>query len=99
MGMNFATFNQDYSHMAVGKVFRHSCLYDAVNTHSGTSTGFRIYYTEPFQKCHETQDGDIALVEMLFSTSLVALVRSPRCLVITNTKACLKSSAVLDTVN
>lgn len=69
MSMNFVTFNQDHSHLAVG-----------------TSRGFRIYTTEPFSKCYETKQGDIALLEMLFSTSLVALILSPRRLRITNTK-------------
>ncbi|KAI9873546.1 MAG: autophagy protein [Pleopsidium flavum] len=69
MAMNFVTFNQDYSHLAVG-----------------TSKGFRIYITDPFSKCFETKEGDIAILEMLFSTSLVALILSPRRLQITNTK-------------
>ncbi|MCJ1360305.1 MAG: autophagy protein [Icmadophila ericetorum] len=69
MSMNFVTFNQDYSHLAVG-----------------TSRGFRIYTTDPFSKCYETTEGDIAMLEMLFSTSLVALILSPRRLQITNTK-------------
>ncbi|KAH0558417.1 autophagy protein [Trichoglossum hirsutum] len=67
--MNYITFNQDYSCLAVG-----------------TSRGFRIYYTDPFGKCYESREGDIAIIEMLFSTSLVALVLSPRRLQITNTK-------------
>ncbi|KAL9602523.1 MAG: hypothetical protein Q9219_001818 [cf. Caloplaca sp. 3 TL-2023] len=67
--MNFVTFNQDHSHLAIG-----------------TTRGFRIYTTEPFSKCFETKQGDIALLEMLFSTSLVALILSPRRLQITNTK-------------
>ncbi|KAL8853250.1 MAG: hypothetical protein Q9221_001861 [Calogaya cf. arnoldii] len=67
--MNFVTFNQDYSHLAIG-----------------TTRGFRIYTTDPFSKCFETKHGDIALLEMLFSTSLVALILSPRRLQITNTK-------------
>lgn len=53
---------------------------------SGTTRGFRIYTTDPFSKCFETKQGDIALLEMLFSTSLVALILSPRRLQITNTK-------------
>ncbi|CAF9917854.1 autophagy protein [Imshaugia aleurites] len=69
MSMNFVTFNQDFSHLAVG-----------------TSRGYRIYITDPFEKCFETKLGDIALLEMLFSTSLVALIPSPRRLQITNTK-------------
>ncbi|KAI9886143.1 MAG: autophagy protein [Watsoniomyces obsoletus] len=67
--MNFITFNQDYSCLAVG-----------------TSRGFRIYYTDPLTRCFESSEGNIALLEMLFSTSLVALVLSPRRLQIKNTK-------------
>ena len=67
--MNFVTFNQDYSHLAVG-----------------TSHGFRIFTTDPFAKCYESKDGNIAIMEMLFSTSLVALILEPRRLQIKNTK-------------
>ncbi|KAH8792123.1 WD40-repeat-containing domain protein [Hyaloscypha finlandica] len=67
--MNFVTFNQDYSCLAVG-----------------TSRGFRIYHTDPFAKIFSSDDGNVALIEMLFSTSLVALILSPRHLVIQNTK-------------
>ncbi|RDW62939.1 phosphoinositide binding protein ATG18 [Aspergillus mulundensis] len=67
--MNFVTFNQDYSYLAVA-----------------TSKGFRIFTTDPFAKSYETKDGNIAIIEMLFSTSLVALILSPRRLQITNTK-------------
>ncbi|KAI9724160.1 MAG: autophagy protein [Chrysothrix sp. TS-e1954] len=52
----------------------------------GTANGFRLYNTDPFTQCYETHEGDVSLLEMLFSTSLVALVFSPRRLVITNTK-------------
>ncbi|KAL4931539.1 phosphoinositide binding protein ATG18 [Aspergillus undulatus] len=69
MAMNFVTFNQDYSYLAVA-----------------TSKGFRIFTTDPFAKSYETKDGNIAIIEMLFSTSLVALILSPRRLQITNTK-------------
>ncbi|KIX04408.1 uncharacterized protein Z518_05276 [Rhinocladiella mackenziei CBS 650.93] len=70
MAMNFVTFNQDYSHLAVG-----------------TSRGFRIFTTDPFEKCFESRDaGNIAILEMLFSSSLVALILSPRRLQIKNTK-------------
>ncbi|KUJ23105.1 autophagy-related protein 18 [Mollisia scopiformis] len=69
MAMNFVTFNQDYSCLAVG-----------------TSRGFRIYHTDPFSKIFSSDDGNVALIEMLFSTSLVALILSPRHLVIQNTK-------------
>ncbi|KAH8684906.1 protein-vacuolar targeting protein Atg18 [Tricladium varicosporioides] len=69
MAMNFVTFNQDYSCLAVG-----------------TSKGFRIYHTDPFSKIFSSDDGNVAIIEMLFSTSLVALILSPRHLVIQNTK-------------
>lgn len=75
--MNFVTFNQD-----------HSCL--AVGTHSG----YRIYNCDPFGKVYENKEGDVSIVEMLFSTSLVALIFSPRRLVITNTKVRLEVSSV-----
>jgi autophagy-related protein 18 len=52
----------------------------------GTSRGFRIYHTDPFAKIFSSDDGNVALIEMLFSTSLVALILSPRHLVIQNTK-------------
>ena len=55
----------------------------------GTSKGFRIYTTDPFSKSYETREGNIAILEMLFSTSLVALILSPRRLQITNTKVIL----------
>ncbi|KAH8175305.1 autophagy-related protein 18 [Sarocladium implicatum] len=67
--LNFITFNQDHSCLAVG-----------------TSKGFRIYHTEPFNRIFSSDDGNIAIIEMLFSTSLVALILSPRHLVIQNTK-------------
>ncbi|MCJ1414066.1 autophagy protein [Xylographa parallela] len=69
MSMNFVTFNQDHSHLAVA-----------------TSRGYRIYTTDPFSKVSESKDGDIAILEMLFSTSLVALVLSPRKLRMLHTK-------------
>jgi len=59
----------------------HSCLAVA------TTKGFRIYHTDPFNKIFNSDEGNVTIIEMLFSTSLVALVRSPRHLVIQNTKA------------
>lgn len=53
---------------------------------TGTSKGFRIYHTDPFSKIFTSDDGNVSIVEMLFSTSLVALVLSPRHLIIQNTK-------------
>ncbi|KAI5806733.1 WD40-repeat-containing domain protein [Peziza echinospora] len=67
--MNFVTFNQDYSCLALG-----------------TRNGYRIYNCDPFGKCFEHKEGDIAIIEMLFSTSLIAIILSPRRLQITNTK-------------
>ena len=51
-----------------------------------TSKGFHIFTTEPFAKSYEAKEGNIAVIEMLFSTSLVALILSPRRLQIQNTK-------------
>jgi len=67
--LNFITFNQDHSCLAVG-----------------TSKGFRIYHTDPFTKIFNSDEGNVSIVEMLFSTSLVALIQSPRHLLIQNTK-------------
>lgn len=56
-------------------------------TDAGTSRGFRVFTTEPFSKLHDNRDaGYITLLEMLFSTSLVAIVNSPRRLQINHTK-------------
>ncbi|ODQ73077.1 hypothetical protein LIPSTDRAFT_71408 [Lipomyces starkeyi NRRL Y-11557] len=59
----------------------------------GTKHGYKIYNCDPFGQCFFKADGGIAIVEMLFCTSLVALVGigdqpslSPRRLHITNTK-------------
>lgn len=51
-----------------------------------TTRGFRTFTTEPFSKSNESRDGNISMIEMLFSTSIVALVPSPRRLHIRNTK-------------
>ncbi|KAK0634911.1 WD40-repeat-containing domain protein [Bombardia bombarda] len=67
--LNFITFNQDHSCLAVG-----------------TSKGFRIYHTDPFSKIFNSNEGNVSIIEMLFSTSLVALILSPRHLIIQNTK-------------
>ena len=67
--LNFVTFNQDHSCLAVG-----------------SSRGFRIYHTDPFSKIFNSDEGNVTIIEMLFSTSLVAIVRSPRHLVVQNTK-------------
>jgi autophagy-related protein 18 len=58
-----------------------------VLTVEGTTKGFRLYTTEPFSKYYENEEGDVSLMEMLFSTSLVAVILAPRLLRILNTKA------------
>jgi len=59
----------------------------------GTTDGFKIFSCEPFVSCFNQSDGGTGIVEMLFCTSLVAVVgagdqpsRSPRRLQIINTK-------------
>ncbi|KAF9178314.1 autophagy protein [Haplosporangium sp. Z 767] len=59
----------------------------------GTKHGFKIYNCDPFGKCYSKADSSIGIVEMLFCTSLVAIVgagdqpvSSPRRLQIINTK-------------
>ncbi|KAF9320057.1 autophagy protein, partial [Linnemannia elongata] len=59
----------------------------------GTKRGFNIYNCDPFGKCYSKTDSSIGIVEMLFCTSLVAIVgagdqpaSSPRRLQIINTK-------------
>ncbi|KAF2152542.1 WD40 repeat-like protein [Myriangium duriaei CBS 260.36] len=75
MSINYITFNQDHTFLAVA-----------------TTDGFRIYSTDPFSLVFQTPlaengaAGDISVLEMLFSTSLVAMILSPRLLRIINTK-------------
>ncbi|KAG0684266.1 autophagy protein [Pichia californica] len=59
----------------------------------GYENGFRVYNCEPFTQCYEHLDGSIGIVEMLFCSSLLAIVGtgeqaslSPRRLKIINTK-------------
>ncbi|KAG7719830.1 hypothetical protein KL949_001409 [Ogataea haglerorum] len=59
----------------------------------GYSNGYKIYNCEPFGQCYSKSDGSIGIVEMLFSSSLLAIVGmgeqhslSPRRLKIINTK-------------
>ena len=59
----------------------------------GTRMGYKIYTCEPFSKVYGKKSGGIGIAEMLFCTSLVALVGagehplySPRRLQIVNTK-------------
>lgn len=85
--LNFVTFNQDHSCLAVGEFGASLYVVSSPDQYSpGTSKGFRIYHTDPFAKIFSSDDGNIAIIEMLFSTSLVALILSPRHLVIQNTK-------------
>jgi hypothetical protein len=95
MALNFVTFNQDNTVLGVGKPEYGTGIEETLSlTHSlGTSKGFRLYTTEPFSKSYENEEGDVAIMEMLFSTSLVALILSPRLLRILNTKVGGISSA------
>lgn len=59
----------------------------------GYENGVRIYNCDPFTQCYERVDGSIGIVEMLFCSSLLAIVGtgeqnalSPRRLKIMNTK-------------
>ncbi|ODQ65467.1 WD40 repeat-like protein [Nadsonia fulvescens var. elongata DSM 6958] len=59
----------------------------------GSTLGYKIYNCDPFGKCFNKNDGGMGIVEMLFCTSLVAVVGmgdrpalSPRRLKIINTK-------------
>jgi autophagy-related protein 18 len=97
-GLLFADFNQDarFEKHRVGFDF-YSCI------SVGTRTGYKIYTCDPFGKCYGKSNlchlynlvgsGGIGIAEMLFCTSLVALVGagehpsfSPRRLQIINTK-------------
>lgn len=51
-----------------------------------TTRGLRIYSTDPFELQNSSYEDEISLVEQLFSTSLVAMVLTPRLLRIVNTK-------------
>jgi len=60
----------------------------------GTRRGYQVFTCEPFASCHASADGGVGLVEMLFSSSLIALVGagarpgdSPRRLRLWNTRA------------
>lgn len=90
MTMNYITFNQDYSYLAVGKS---PLPPQSPADLAGTARGYRIFTTDPFSKYFETKDGNIAILEMLFSTSLVSLILSPRRLVITNTKVAVPNES------
>ena len=50
-----------------------------------------MYNTDPFELTNQSYEDDIALVEQLFSTSLVAMILTPRLLRIVNTKVSLDS--------
>ncbi|GMG30246.1 unnamed protein product [[Candida] boidinii] len=75
--INFANFNQDFSCISVGY-----------------KNGYKVYNCDPFGKALNKNDsGSIGIVEMLFSSSLLAIVGmgdqnslSPRRLKIINTK-------------
>ncbi|KAF9281058.1 autophagy protein [Mortierella alpina] len=83
--LHFINFNQDFRHVALSSTG--NCI------SVGTKNGFKIYNCDPFGKCYSKSDSSIGIVEMLFCTSLVAIVgagdqpvSSPRRLQIINTK-------------
>ena len=88
MALNFVTFNQDNSVLGLGKEHstHHYKAFIHLTHHLGTSKGFSLYTTEPFSRYYQNEEGDVSIIEMLFSTSLVALILSPRLLRILNTK-------------
>lgn len=53
---------------------------------TATTRGLRTYNTDPFELTNHSYDEDVSLVEPLFSTSLVAMILTPRLLRIVNTK-------------
>jgi autophagy-related protein 18 len=53
---------------------------------AATNKGIRIYHTEPFMTSYTSQDGDISLMEMLYMSTLVAMVPAPRLLRLVNIK-------------
>lgn len=55
-----------------------------------------MYNTDPFELTNQSYEDDIALVEQLFSTSLVAMILTPRLLRIVNTKVSLGRKHVQD---
>lgn len=87
VGLNYITFNHDHSLLAVGMcrargVSRRVTLNDI----AGTTRGLRVYSTDPFELTNYSFDGDISIAEQLFSTSLFAMVLTPRLMRIVNTK-------------
>lgn len=71
-----------------------------LTTTLGTAKGYRIYATDSFYKTSESREGDVSSLEMLFSTSLVALTLSPRILRVHNIKAgsaALENGVLIDT--
>lgn len=56
---------------------------------AATTRGLRVYNTDPFELQNHSYEEDISLVEQLFSTSLVAMILTPRLLRIVNTKVSL----------
>jgi autophagy-related protein 18 len=89
-GLNYVTFNQDHSLLAVGRSFantrRHRTSLLITNLGTATTRGLRVYSTDPFELTNHSSDDDISLAEQLFSTSLVAMILTPRLLRIVNTK-------------
>ncbi|KAI5363307.1 Putative WD40/YVTN repeat-like-containing domain superfamily [Septoria linicola] len=61
-----------------------------------TTRGLRVYSTDPFELTNHSYEEDISLVEQLFSTSLVAMILTPRLLRIVNTKRKQKHSTICE---
>ncbi|KAF2164888.1 hypothetical protein M409DRAFT_67599 [Zasmidium cellare ATCC 36951] len=61
-----------------------------------TTRGLRVYTTDPFELTNHSFEEDISLVEQLFSTSLVAMILTPRLLRIVNTKRSQKHSTICE---
>lgn len=77
-------FNQDARSVLCFTLFGWSCVSVCFSSHYsvmcsscisvGTRSGYKIYNCEPFGRCFNEAPGGIGIVEMLFCTSLVALV-------------------------
>ncbi|ORX81573.1 WD40 repeat-like protein, partial [Basidiobolus meristosporus CBS 931.73] len=84
--------------MNLGNISNNELLFASINqdfscVSVGTRNGYKIYNSDPFGKCYSKSEGGVSVAEMLFCTSLVAVVGagdesgfSSRRLQIANTK-------------
>lgn len=98
MQVNYYTSNQHHHTTPPPKDMSDSINFVSFNqdyscVSVGTPQGYKIYNCDPFGKCFSKADGGMGIVEMLFCTSLIAVVgmgdqpqNSPRRLKIVNTK-------------